>query len=138
MRVSYGSKISSSAARHQAGPFPRPVSCTCRSSALLTNSTESIAASNWERNCSIHRPRQVSPPVNRLTHRLFDGSQHSLYNLAVGSRHGAVASSSNGLSYSKTQHCRVDKIECPIGSARASSASDFDAALPVRYPRHLL
>src|SRR5262245_27701713 len=40
------------------------------------------------------RPRQVSPPVNRLTHRFFDGSQHFLYcNFTVGSRHSAVASS---------------------------------------------
>jgi hypothetical protein len=35
--------------KHQAGPFPRSVSCTCRSSALLTNSTESIAAPSWLR-----------------------------------------------------------------------------------------
>src|SRR5262245_59888315 len=41
-----------------------------------------------------HRRRQVSPPVNRLTHRFFDGSHHFLYcNFAVGSRHSAVASS---------------------------------------------
>src|SRR5262252_4851922 len=41
-----------------------------------------------------HRRRQVSPPVNRLTHRFFDGSQHFLYcNFTVGSRHSAVASS---------------------------------------------
>src|SRR5271156_5258544 len=39
--------------KHQAGPFPRSVSCTCLSSALLTNSTESIAVSSWVRNCSI-------------------------------------------------------------------------------------
>ena len=38
---------------HQAGPFPRSVSCICLSSALLTNSTESIAAPSWVRNCSI-------------------------------------------------------------------------------------
>ena len=41
-----------------------------------------------------HRRRQVSPPVNRLTHRFFDGSQHFLYcNFTVGCRHSAVASS---------------------------------------------
>src|SRR5262249_48705933 len=35
-----------------------------------------------------HRRRQVSPPVNRLTHRFFDGSQHFLYcNFTLGSRH---------------------------------------------------
>src|SRR5262249_22698725 len=39
--------------KHQGGPFPRSVSCTCLSSALLTNSTESIAAPSWVRNCSI-------------------------------------------------------------------------------------
>src|SRR5262245_21601915 len=40
-----------------------------------------------------HRRRQVSPPVNNLTHRFFDGSQHFLYcNFTVGSRHSAVAS----------------------------------------------
>src|SRR5204863_9809845 len=50
-----------------------------------------------------HRRRQVSPPVNNLTHRFFDGSQHFLYcNFTVGSRHRAVASSSSRLSYSKT------------------------------------
>jgi hypothetical protein len=42
-----------------------------------------------------HRRRQVSPPVNNLTHRFFDGSEHLLYrNFTVGSRHSAVASSS--------------------------------------------
>src|SRR5262245_50207471 len=42
-----------------------------------------------------HRRRQVSPPVNSLAHRFFDGSQHLLYcNVTVGSRHGVVASSS--------------------------------------------
>jgi hypothetical protein len=42
-----------------------------------------------------HRRRQVSPPVDNLTHRFFDGSQHFLYcNFTVGSRHSAVASSS--------------------------------------------
>ncbi len=42
-----------------------------------------------------HRHRQVSPPVNNLTHRFFDGSQHFLYcNFTVGSRHNAAASSS--------------------------------------------
>src|SRR5262245_12769626 len=41
-----------------------------------------------------HRRRQVSPPVNRLTHRFFDGLQHFLYcNFTVGSRHSAVACS---------------------------------------------
>src|SRR5215813_6020005 len=39
--------------KHQAGPFPRSVSCTCLPSALLTNSTESIAAPSWMRNSSI-------------------------------------------------------------------------------------
>jgi hypothetical protein len=39
--------------KHQAGPSPRSVSGTCLSSALLTNSTESIAAPSWVRNCSI-------------------------------------------------------------------------------------
>ena len=44
-----------------------------------------------------HWRRQVSPPVNNLTHRFFDGSQHFLYcNITVGSRHRAVASSSGG------------------------------------------
>src|SRR5262245_56727251 len=41
------------AQQHQAGPFPRSVSGACLSSALLTNSTESIAAPSWVRNCSI-------------------------------------------------------------------------------------
>src|SRR5215831_4482837 len=54
-----------------------------------------------------HRRRQVSPPVNRLTHRFFDGSQHFLYcNFTVGSRHSAVASSFSrkplSTAYSKT------------------------------------
>src|SRR3954447_11621561 len=39
-----------------------------------------------------HRRRQVSPPVNNLTHCFFDRFQHFLYrNFTVGSRHGAVA-----------------------------------------------
>jgi hypothetical protein len=39
-----------------------------------------------------HRRRQVSPPVNNLTHRFFDGSQHFLYcDFTVGFRHSAVA-----------------------------------------------
>src|SRR5215469_9531155 len=39
-----------------------------------------------------HRRRQVSPPVDDLTHRFFDGSQHFLYcDFAVGSRHSIVA-----------------------------------------------
>ena len=39
----------------------------------------------------VHRRRQVSPPVDDLTHRLFDGSQHLLRcNVTVGSRHGGV------------------------------------------------
>src|SRR5712691_3043745 len=43
-----------------------------------------------------HRRWQVSPPVNNLTRRFFDGSQHFLYcNFTVGSRHSAVASSSS-------------------------------------------
>jgi hypothetical protein len=43
-----------------------------------------------------HRRRQVSPPVNNVTHRFFDGSEHFLYrNFTVGSRHSAVASSSS-------------------------------------------
>jgi len=42
----------------------------------------------------LHWRRQVSPPLNNLTHRFFDGSQHVLYgNVTVGSRHGTVASS---------------------------------------------
>src|SRR5215475_9902544 len=41
-----------------------------------------------------HGRRQVSPPVNSLTHCFFDGSYHFLYcNFTVGSRHSAVASS---------------------------------------------
>src|SRR5712692_9134048 len=39
-------------AKHQGGPFPWSVSCTCLSSALFTNSTESIAAPSRVRNCS--------------------------------------------------------------------------------------
>jgi hypothetical protein len=39
--------------KYQAEPFPRSLSGTCLSSALLTNSTESIAAPSWAQNCSI-------------------------------------------------------------------------------------
>src|SRR5262249_4996431 len=43
-----------------------------------------------------HRRRQVSPPVNSLTHRFFDGSQHLLHcNVTVRSRHGVDAPSSS-------------------------------------------
>src|SRR5262249_27122205 len=45
--------LTRAAQQHQGGPFPRSVSGTCLSSALLTNSTESIAAPSWVRNCSI-------------------------------------------------------------------------------------
>jgi len=39
----------------------------------------------------VHRRRQVSPPVDNLTHGFFDGAQHLLRcNVTVGSRHGAV------------------------------------------------
>src|SRR5215471_7760909 len=41
-----------------------------------------------------HGRRQVSPPVNSLTHRFFDSSQHLLYcNFTVGCRHSVFASS---------------------------------------------
>src|SRR5262245_38850151 len=47
-----------------------------------------------------HRRRQVSPPVNSLTHRFFDGSQHLLYcNVTVGSRHGVAAGSLRAVAY---------------------------------------
>src|SRR6266851_7002079 len=39
--------------KHQAGSSPRSFSGTCLSSALFTNSTASIAAPSWVRNCSI-------------------------------------------------------------------------------------
>src|SRR6266481_2627931 len=39
--------------QHQPGPSPLSVSGACLSSALLTKSTESIAAPSWVRNCSI-------------------------------------------------------------------------------------
>src|SRR5262245_14903348 len=39
--------------KHHGGPLPRSVSCICLPSALLTNSTESMAAPSWMRNSSI-------------------------------------------------------------------------------------
>jgi hypothetical protein len=40
-----------------------------------------------------HRHRQVRPPADGLAHRFFGGAQHLLdCNVAVGARHGAVAS----------------------------------------------
>src|SRR5262249_5166702 len=80
--------------KHQAGPFPRSVSCTCLPSALFTNSTESIAAPSWVRNCdrSFHRRRQVSPPVNNLTHGFFDGCYHLLdCHVAVSLQHSLAS-----------------------------------------------
>src|SRR5262249_27833698 len=56
------------APQHQAGPFPRSVSGACLSSALLTNSTESIAAPSWVTKLLdrfLHRRRQISPPLPR-------------------------------------------------------------------------
>ena len=53
--------------KHQAGPFPRSVSCTCRSSALLTNSTESIAAPSWVRNCSPSCGTATAPVRSKIT-----------------------------------------------------------------------
>src|SRR5262245_3534732 len=44
--------------------------------------------------CFIHLWRQVSPPIDNLTHRFLNGSQHFFYcNFTVGLRHGAVTSS---------------------------------------------
>ena len=41
-----------------------------------------------------HRRREISPPVDNLTHRFFDGSQHSFHsNITVGCCHSAIASS---------------------------------------------
>src|SRR5262245_12567534 len=38
-----------------------------------------------------HRRRQISPPVNRLTHRFFDGCYHLIDgDVAVGLRHGLL------------------------------------------------
>jgi hypothetical protein len=42
----------------------------------FTNSTESIAVPSCALNRFLHRRWQVSPAVNNLTHRFFDGSQH--------------------------------------------------------------
>src|SRR5262249_5279536 len=45
--------------------------------------------------CFFHLRRQVSPPVDNLTHRFFDGSQPLFYcNFTTGYRHSAVASCS--------------------------------------------
>src|SRR5262249_30125257 len=62
-----------------------------------------------------HRRRQVSPPVNRLTHRLFDGSHHFLYcDFTVGSRHSAVASSfSRARLQAKQQLCWITSAISP-------------------------
>src|SRR5262245_26690324 len=67
-----------------------------------------------------HRRRQISPPVNDLTHCCFDGLQHFLYcNVTVGSRHGAVASSSSSAGASR-QYLRTKGIE-PLSSRTGSS-----------------
>ena len=65
-----------------------------------------------------HRRRQVAPPVNRLTHRFFDGSQHFLYcNFTVGSRHSAVAPSflPGNWTSDPTQAAFVEVSAEPIG-----------------------
>src|SRR5262245_1944914 len=75
-----------------------------------------------------HRRRQVSPPVNGAAHRFFDGSQHVLdCDFAVGSRHGAVASSSSRQvaehgrpSHYRTQACSNSP---PIQNGITSSVS---------------
>src|SRR5262249_48181666 len=77
--------------KHQAGPSVRSVSGACLSSALLTNSTESIAAPSWVRNCSIasfigggRSPHQsITPLIAASTVR----------SPPLHSRHSAVASS---------------------------------------------
>jgi hypothetical protein len=57
------------------------------------NCRPELGAKLLDRN--FHWRRQISPPVDNLTHGFFDGSQHFLYcNVTVGSRHGVVASSS--------------------------------------------
>jgi hypothetical protein len=83
--------------KDQARPSRRSFSGTCLSSALLTNSTELIAAPSWPRNCStasfIGGGRSPHQSIN-TTHRFFDGSQHLLYsNFTAGPRHSTVASS---------------------------------------------
>src|SRR5262249_32227308 len=63
-----------------------------------------------------HRRRLVSPPVNSLTHRVFDGSQHVLdCNVTVGSRHGAVA-----LNLSSRMGSSVASRCCPARTPRGA------------------
>ena len=96
--------------KHQAGPFPRSVSCTSLSSAPLTNSTESIADPSWVAkllDCFFHIRRQVSPPVNNLTHRFFDGCQPQRSRLFF-QQIATANSSSAGL---PQQHLRTRSIK---------------------------
>ena len=66
-----------------------------------------------------HRRRQVSPPINSLTHRFFDGSQHLLYcNVTVGSRHG-VAALLPGDKYRPAQHLTRPRL------SRSSTSYEF-------------
>jgi hypothetical protein len=83
----------------------------------------------------LHRRRQVSPPVNGLTHRFFDGSQHFLYcNFTIGSRHGTVASSS---SRQAAEHGRAIPLPESL-MAELSPVKWFDFALSAGLPRQYL
>src|SRR5438093_2706150 len=55
--------------KHQAGPSPRSFSGTCLSSALLTNSTESIAAPSWVESArSLLSSAAAGLPTSQLRH----------------------------------------------------------------------
>src|SRR5262245_19272428 len=70
-----------------------------------------------------HRRRQISPPVNRLTHRFFDGCYHLIDgDVAVGLRHSlaplfrSATSETTSLSGSAAALCAHSKTRCPTSA----------------------
>src|SRR5262245_29764461 len=82
-----------------------------------------------------HRRRQVSPPVNRLTHRFFDGCYHLIDgDVAVALRHSlaplfrSATAETTSLAGSAAGFGRHSKTRCPtsamVTSVAVKSAAD--------------
>src|SRR5215470_87345 len=112
--------------KHEVGPSPRSVSLDLSVECPFNkfygiNCRPKLGAKLFDR--FFHRRRQVSPPASNATHRFFDGSQHFLYcNFTVGSRHGAVASFFQQISYSKTD------LRSRMGSKRQGNQTSPELA----------
>jgi hypothetical protein len=87
-----------------------------------------------------HRRRQVSPPVDNLTHRFFDGSQHVLYcNFTVGFRHCVVAPSSSRQATARAGPRALDRVVlCLIDTCRPTAPNDHSAGTSAGAPLSLI